>query len=183
MNREERPAAENVLYLEQGVALLERLDDTRFTASPDGLFRGGVGAQFRHCLDFYACFLDGLEAGRVDYSKRKRDLEVETSRGCAIDTVRTLTRRLLELEARDAERPVAVRSEDPSTSRGTLDWCGSTVGRELQFLVSHTIHHYALIAAVLRLTGEDVRRDFPEFGVAPSTLEHWKEAGLLAPGR
>ena len=182
MKREERPAAENVLYLEQGVALLERLDDTRFTMSPEGLFRGGVGAQFRHCLDFYACLLDGLEGGRVDYSKRRRDPEVETSRTRAIEIVKSLTHRLLKIENEDAQRPIVVRAEGPSAT-AALDWSGSTVGRELQFLVSHTIHHYALIAAVLKLVGQDVRRDFPEFGVAPSTLEHWKEAGLLAPGR
>jgi uncharacterized damage-inducible protein DinB len=43
------------------------------------------------------------------------------------------------------------------------------VGRELQFLASHTLHHYALIAALLRLQGVEPGE---EFGVAPGTLEH-----------
>ena len=51
--------------------------------------------------------------------------------------------------------------------------------RELQFLVSHTIHHYALIGVLLAAEGFDVSLEFPEFGVAPSTLTHWKETGSL----
>ena len=47
----------------------------------------------------------------------------------------------------------------------------STLGRELEFAVSHTIHHYALVRE--RLRGVDFD---PRFGVAPSTLEYWRTA-------
>jgi hypothetical protein len=50
-------------------------------------------------------------------------------------------------------------------------WSRSTAARELQFLVSHTVHHYALIAFILRANGIDPGADF---GVAPSTLAHRK---------
>ena len=183
MKLEERLAAENVRHLDQGIDLLLRLDDAEYAAAPDALFRGGVGAQFRHCLDFYRCFLDGLAGSLVDYSRRSRDRAVETSRERAVDATRGLREQLLAIEPQDAERRLSVRAEDRSRYPGAPDWSGSTVGRELQFLVSHTIHHYALIAAVLKLQGHDVRHVFPEFGVAPSTLNHWKDAGLLAPGR
>jgi len=179
MRPEDRLAADNVLYLEQGVDLVRRLDDERYRDAPDGL-RGGVGAQFRHCVDFYACFLDGLAAGRVDYGARRRDPAIETSREHAIAAAGSVRERLLAIGADAADHTLVVRSEDLPPRPGR-EWSGSTVGRELQFLVSHTIHHYALIAAVLKLQGHDVRRDFPEFGVAPSTLSHWREAGTLAP--
>ncbi len=181
MKPEDRLAADNVLYLDQGVDLLRRLDDDRFCASPDRLYRGGVGAQFRHCLDFYMSFLDGLAMGRVDYSQRRRDPMLETSREHALAAARGVSERLFAIGSGEAGRSLLVRSEEPPPRSGALEWSGSTVGRELQFLVSHTIHHYALIAAVLKLQGHDVRRDFPEFGVAPSTLSHWREAGILAP--
>jgi hypothetical protein len=44
------------------------------------------------------------------------------------------------------------------------------VTRELQFLASHTVHHYALIAHLARDRGVGVA---PEFGVAPATLDYW----------
>jgi hypothetical protein len=43
----------------------------------------------------------------------------------------------------------------------------------LQFLLSHTIHHYALIASLLERRGVRVRDELSGFGVAASTLEHW----------
>ena len=43
----------------------------------------------------------------------------------------------------------------------------SSVARELQFLVSHTVHHDALIAAAARHLGVDVDSCY---GIAPSTL-------------
>jgi hypothetical protein len=45
----------------------------------------------------------------------------------------------------------------------------SSVGRELLFLSSHTVHHWALVAALLRHQGIEPG---VEFGVAPSTLDH-----------
>ncbi len=46
------------------------------------------------------------------------------------------------------------------------DWSRSTLKRELQFLVSHTVHHFALIRALLGGSGIDPGESF---GLAPST--------------
>ena len=43
----------------------------------------------------------------------------------------------------------------------------STLERELQFLLNHGLHHFALIAVGLRLRGRAVPTDF---GLAPSTV-------------
>ena len=42
-------------------------------------------------------------------------------------------------------------------------------GRELLFLISHTVHHFALIAFMLRSFGIEPG---DKFGVAPSTLRY-----------
>ena len=58
------------------------------------------------------------------------------------------------------------------------EWSGSTVRRELQFLLSHSIHHYALIATICHANGFPV----PEgFGVAPSTLRYRRQQDERAP--
>ncbi len=45
----------------------------------------------------------------------------------------------------------------------------TSLGRELAFVMSHTIHHNALIGVIAKLLGIDV----PErFGYAPSTLAY-----------
>jgi hypothetical protein len=68
-----------------------------------------------------------------------------------------------------------VRTEDDGVDLAV--WCNSSVLRELEFLQSHAVHHYSLIAALLRLHG--IEPD-AEFGVAPSTLKYWKEEAACA---
>ena len=55
-----------------------------------------------------------------------------------------------------------------------IPWQPSTPGRELQFLVSHTVHHFAMIGGICHSLGVEVDKDF---GVAPSTLRHQMEVG------
>jgi uncharacterized damage-inducible protein DinB len=57
-------------------------------------------------------------------------------------------------------------------------WSVSSTFRELQFLATHTVHHFALVALLLRQRGVEVP---VEMGVAPSTLEHWKSSDSCAP--
>ena len=64
---------------------------------------------------------------------------------------------------------VEVRSEADTLPPGEPEWCPSSVRRELQFLLSHTVHHHALVKELLRARGRAIGADF---GVAPSTLEH-----------
>ncbi|MCP3979311.1 MAG: DinB family protein [bacterium] len=178
MNLVEHPAGQSIYFLKQGCDLLRRLDDGLFSRQAPGPFRGGVGGQFRHCLDFYRSFLDGIGAGRVDYSARGRDRRTETDRDHAIAVTEGLIEGLLALTPAHAETPLDVKPE--LSEREDLAWSRSTVQRELQFLVSHTIHHYALIVALLIGEGFDLGDEFADFGVAPSTLGHWETAGLTA---
>ncbi len=149
-----------------------------YATSTENPYRGGVGAQYRHCLDFYDCFLRDLPSRRIDYSSRERDPLVETDRGHALEKTEAICAALRRLSADRFEQTIEVKAEEASP--GAPEWAASSAIRELQFLVSHTIHHYALIAVLLKMQGFDVAREFPDFGVAPSTLSHWKETGSFA---
>jgi uncharacterized damage-inducible protein DinB len=174
MNLEQHPAGDNILYLQQGIELIERLDDAAYSRDPEGPFRGGVGSQFRHCIDFYSCFLRGLQDGRVDYGKRDRDPQIETDRRYAVQRTRELIDELRRMDSGAAHGVLQVRADLPATADAQHEWSRSTVLRELQFLVSHTIHHYALIVSLLMREGGELAAELGEFGVAPSTLDHWK---------
>ena len=173
MTPEDRPAGANVHYLEQGVDLIRRLNDEIYSNRTESPYPGGVGAQFRHCLDFYDCFLRGLDSGQIDYSRRERDTRVETDRHHAIARFQAVSEQLAGLSAEHLERPVRVKAE--GSARGAPEWGSSSPARELQFLISHTIHHYALVANLLVMQGFDLGQEFSSFGVAPSTQEHWKQ--------
>ena len=77
----------------------------------------------------------------------------------------------------EADKAVSVRLDGSSTHADPEPWSQSTIRRELQYLQAHTVHHYALIAFILRLQG---REPAASFGVAPSTLRHRKAAADTA---
>ena len=178
-------ARANALVLRQGASLVARLAVEQFSEAPrlPGLpetaraafARGAVGAHVRHVLDHYESFLHGLESGRVDYDHREREREVERDPELARERLEACARRLEALERSELDRPLVVRTESaPGRSREGA----SSLGRELLFLASHTVHHYALIAVLVRLWG--VAPD-DDFGVAPSTLAYEQGAARCAP--
>jgi hypothetical protein len=130
-----------------------------------------VGSHFRHVLDFYNCFLAGFGSGKIDYDSRERDERIEKDRLAAMTRIETTICFLQGISPVDHHTPVLVRAEDAATGPDPSRWGRSSIRREIQFLLSHTVHHYALIALMLRLKGFEPGK---EFGVAPSTLAHWR---------
>jgi hypothetical protein len=148
----------------KSIRLLESISDSRFTEKVNRA--GSVGAHLRHNLNFIETFVNGLERGELDYSDRTREVEIETSRSAALGKVLELSRAIDDLDDSFPEAPIRVRSElFPDIVHI------SSIGRELEFLHSHTVHHYALITEILRSGDNELGFDF---GVAPSTLRYWK---------
>jgi uncharacterized damage-inducible protein DinB len=155
----------NIHLLQQCFDLLGRINDRLYSHVPRGVTKSGIGGHVRHCLDFYQCFLRGMETGRIDYDARVRNELVERDRKTAMANLETAIRQLRQLPIADDQISIQVKME------GDANWTYSSISRELQFLLSHTVHHFALIAMLLRLQGFEPAYDF---GVAPSTLEQWK---------
>ena len=123
----------------------------------------------RHILEFYECFLEGIASGHIDYDARKRDLSLETMRIAALTKIRAIIDALESRPELQGDAVVWVRMEDCEARDVPVPFLTSSIGRELQVLSSHTIHHFALIAMTLRWLGYGVDRDF---GMAPSTLRY-----------
>jgi uncharacterized damage-inducible protein DinB len=165
----------NLEFLRQGRELIERLGDDEYAATgaagERANARGGVGAHVRHVLDHYESFVRGLESGTVDYDRRERDPAVESVRSRALERLDEVVAALARIRAAASSAlTVLVDCGEPRQRVASA----SSVARELQFLVSHTVHHYAVIALLLRARGFEPGR---EFGVAPSTLEYESRQG------
>jgi uncharacterized damage-inducible protein DinB len=168
---------ENIGVLLQGRQLLERLEDETYAALCRPLGNHRAGSHLRHCIEFFESVLEGTETASIDYDARKRDKRIETDRRYALRALERLIARLETDRGLRESESVRVRLEDAASSDAASQWMGSTVTRELQFLRSHTIHHYALIAATLRAFGVEPGE---HFGMAPSTLRHLQEAAACA---
>ena len=169
MNAPSSLAADNIACLRQAEALLNRLSDSDYADGHPPAQASGCGAHLRHCLDHYDRFLAGWSAGHVDYDARNRDMKTETDRQVALSRLAAIIGKLEHLPASCAGAEMSIQMDCATHAGGHMEHSRSTGARELQFLLSHTIHHYALIGFVLRCRGVQVDRDF---GVAPSTLRY-----------
>jgi hypothetical protein len=168
--------ADNVRVLRQGIELLEELDADLYAKSEPLVSSSGIGSHVRHVLDYYDRFLSGLADGRVDYDQRARDERVEKDVSEGLLRLRELAKRVEGLRTRQAPEVVHVKMD--AQCEASAPWTRSSFERELQFQLSHAVHHFALIAVILRLNGWEPEEGF---GVAPSTLRYWKETRVCAP--
>lgn len=152
---------ENLEALQQGEVLLSQLSDAAYCNPLQLVFQSTVGTHIRHNLDHYACFLNGLQSGCIDYAARQRDTRLEQDRAYAIAEMSRL-RACLENISEDLDDAGLVVETEIGPGHA-----GTTIRRELEFLLSHTTHHYALVAIICQLQGIAVEADF---GIAPSTL-------------
>ncbi len=164
------PAAENAAYLGQAIGLLDGMDQGLYRQHLAEAYDACIGGHFRHVLEHYATFADGLANGRINYDSRPRDMRLEEDPAFAADTARRLQALMDRFPAAQIDDEVEVwidTSCDPHQGDGCFG--RSTIRRELYFLLSHTVHHFALISIMCRMQGLIPAADF---GVAPSTLRH-----------
>ena len=100
----------------------------------------------------------------LSYDSRLRGTPVETEPGVAVAEIDRLCALLERLESAPLDRPVHLRSVTDREGRSLST--ASTLGREVAFVIQHTIHHLAIVAVLLDQMGVQVPADF---GLAPST--------------
>ena len=161
----------NLHLLSQAAALLARLPAETYVKTSPIFLNAAIGGHMRHCLEHYHSLLRDLSEGQVDYDRRARDLAIETDVESARACLQTVAERLSALHTTPASTALRVRM-DHGGAETESGWQASTLGRELQFLISHTVHHFALIAGLCHCQGLAVEKDF---GFAPSTLRHRRQ--------
>lgn len=159
----------NRILLAQAIEVIDRLQNQ---ASPSFNYAQAVGPHLRHIIEHYQALMASLSQRPptcVDYDARQRAVDVqsrsEATRVC-LDNLLT--------EWAILEADVALTLHMPLTTRLQSGVLGeyaievpTTLGRELLFLSSHTVHHFALLGHYCKAAGVDLG---PDFGKAPSTL-------------
>lgn len=125
---------------------------------------GSIGEHVRHCLDHIAVLVAADSSTTLSYDRRTRGTAVETDPAAAVRQIVELKPALAMWPGRGLDEPIRVASMISPAGDIVAGW--STLGRELAFVVSHTIHHQAIIGVLLAVHGASV----PErFGHSPST--------------
>ncbi len=158
-------------HLCQARQLLDRVDDAQYAMPHAHCFGSSIGGHIRHCLDHYALFLNGIEGAEINYDKRDRSEQLATCVELARLEIQTISQKLEQLEGHvDDDTTVMVQVD---CGEDACHWKRSSLGRELQFLASHTVHHFAIIGIMCNAL--DLSLD-PGFGLAPSTIKHQASA-------
>ena len=161
---------DNCDFRKQGINLLERHSASSYVVNDQRTFGSSIGSHMRHVLDHYSSFLAVIDSGVVNYDARVRETLVETDRVSGIEKAKSILEGLMN-SVIDPSQTVKVIVSANTTEDEVHSV--SSVGRELQFLASHTVHHYALIAIASRMQGISP----PDtFGIAPSTLKYMQTA-------
>ena len=171
VNRTANPFAVLAFSLQQLADLLAITADGQYTRKPVGVIPSSLGGHVRHCLDHFEALCTGVITGVVDYDDRQRGTAVETDRIAALSAIRRLRLQLESLDESVLTKTVRVRSI--IAADGTSIETRSSVGRELAFVLSHTVHHNALVAAMCRTLGIPIP---DRFGYAPATIAHLDES-------
>ena len=144
--------------------LLLEVPPAVYTARIDNHVSGSIGAHVRHCLDHVTALLSADSSTTLSYDRRRRGTPIETDRSAALQQILRLKAALERWSSRSLDEPVRVSSQIDPSGASISGW--STLGRELAFVLSHTIHHQATMAALLALQGVTAPNGF---GYAPST--------------
>jgi uncharacterized damage-inducible protein DinB len=167
--RRPEPAAVRPLVglLRQLFDLVESLSNDEYARKPVGVVASSVGGHVRHNLDHVEALLGGLRSGEVNYDHRDRGTDVERDRLAAMTEILRLEQELTDFPWGGVPHLVKLTAlvapdRPPVTAVTSPD-------RELAFVVSHTVHHNALIGVMVKLLGAHAP---PDFGYAPSTIAH-----------
>jgi uncharacterized damage-inducible protein DinB len=161
----------NIEVLGEGMGLLELLDAKQYCLGCKPAFQSTIGAHFRHILEHYSCFIEQFPSGEICYDRRYRNERLEKNRDLAIVTITDISDYLNELTNTYEDREYVVVDQVLKNDLQT------SFTRELMFLHSHTVHHYAIVAAMARMHGLHPKADF---GVAIATRVFAKDQASCA---
>jgi hypothetical protein len=134
------------------------------------IFSGAsIGMHARHIVEFYQTLLTQSTKNQcINYEMRQRNLSLQTDLVYFIKTVDSLIGSLDALDIHHFNTPLSIVSEEADMP------IPSSLARELQYNLEHTIHHAAIIKIGILSLNADLMIP-PSFGVAPSTLRYRKQ--------
>ena len=151
--------------LEELAAVVSVLSPDAYSARLFPNASGSIGEHVRHCLDHVSALVTADPSSYLSYDRRERGTTIETDPAQALRSIQLLRIKIaVGRWSTRLDEPICVVS---TVAHGGVMLSGmSTLGRELAFVLNHTIHHQAMIGLLATLHGCDI----PDgFGFAPST--------------
>ena len=153
--------------LEELAQVIAALSDAQYVHRPMSVMPSHIGGHVRHSLDHVQALLAATATGRLNFDHRERGTAIETNRSAALEAIEKLIGELRELQPLVLEVPMTLHMMMHADARPIE--LSTTFAREAGFVLSHTIHHNAIISAMVKTLGGWLP---PHFGYAPSTIDY-----------
>jgi len=151
--------------LAQAKSYLSTVTSEQYKEVITPLFISSSGQHLRHILDHYVAIIEGLDIGLIDYDKRTRGGVIETDIAAASALILEIETFLLSLTDNQLQEKIQLSTEVCVVKKKVVV-VNTTLARELVFVGSHAIHHFAMIDQISKaqqlVTPE-------QFGIAPAT--------------
>lgn len=151
--------------LEQLAHFLSQINEQQYCTALPIFSESTVGMHVRHIIEFYQCFIKGVQQGEMDYDARERSLLQETNIAYARECIHNL---LIDLSSIQNNKPIVlIASQKSATQKFQIE---SNIYRELLYVIEHTIHHLAIIKMGCMSAFPNIPFH-KDFGVAFSTIK------------
>ena len=131
-------------------------------------FADHVGPHLRHVIEHFESWLGAVGSPHIDYDRRARDAALERNPARARERLHSIQQRLAHWPTLQLATPLGVRASIGMAGESSCT-ADSSFGRELLFVASHAVHHFALLKLHCRQHGISIGADF---GKAPATVAH-----------
>lgn len=140
-------------------------------------FISAAGAHIRHIIDHYQAIIASEETQLINYDTRSRGTSIETNPAIANAKIKEIIPWLKQLTPVQLQQKVSLSTE-VSISTKEIHIVQTTLARELIFVASHAVHHYAMISQIMHAQAKHNKKSLPSqyFGLAPATATYLREA-------
>lgn len=150
--------------LKETALLLKQLNNQEYSAELEVLHGNSIGKHIRHILDLFECLVESVDNSQLNYDKRNRNPEIETSVEKATVGIEYINRILPELDLNQKLNLSQIYEQ----SEIQLE---TSVGRELMYNIEHAVHHLAIIRIGIEQNFQSIKVS-EKMGIAYSTLQY-----------
>ncbi|WP_426359431.1 DinB family protein [Pseudocolwellia sp. HL-MZ19] len=162
--------------LEQARLYLRSITQEEYVEIISPNFISSAGSHIRHIIDHYQSVISGIESGVIDYDLRLRGSKVEENPQLALNKFDEIEAWMSNLTHSDLNQTISLSTE-VSTSTKEIQIVQTSLARELIFVGSHAVHHYAMIT---QITFAQTTTANTSFGIAPATATYLREKNASA---
>ena len=134
------------------LVLLKKITNQDYSTPIKHLNNSTIGQHYRHIIEFYLCYLKGLEDNHINFDSRERSIKLETNKTCCIETKNTI---IEKLSSKLNNQSAIIFEYNYTIENSQSAEMVSNTLRELLFCLDHSIHHQALIKVALIELGKE----------------------------